>query len=55
MNNMLPLQYASTANDTAQLDHRTTTLSMTILGPVHASKLMPYHETKDMSKIENHE
>jgi hypothetical protein len=49
MNNMLPLQYASAANATAQLDHRKITLSMMILGLVHASKLVSYHETKYMS------
>jgi hypothetical protein len=37
MNNMLSLQYASTTNATAQPEHRSTALSMTILGPVHAS------------------
>jgi hypothetical protein len=51
MNNMIPLQYDFATNAIAQLDHRTITLSMTILGPVHASKLVPYHETKDMLKM----
>jgi hypothetical protein len=48
---MLPLQYAFAANATAQMDHRTTTLSMMILGPVHALKVIPYHETKNMSTM----
>ena len=51
--------HASTTNATAQPDHRSTILSMTILGPVYASNLCHtiHHETKDMSimKIENRE
>jgi hypothetical protein len=59
MNNMIPLQYASAENATAQPNHGSTALSMTILGPVHASNLCHniHHEVKDMSinEIENHE
>jgi hypothetical protein len=53
MNNMFPMQYAFVANATAQLDHREIALSMMILVHVHASKLVPYHETKDMSTRES--
>ena len=50
---MLPLQYSSAANVTAQLEHRSTTLSMMILGPVHASNSFHtiHHEEKYMSTM----
>ena len=54
MNNMLPLQYSSAANDTSQPEHRSISLSMTILGPVQASKSChtKHHEVNDMSMNE---
>jgi hypothetical protein len=58
MNNMLPLQYDSAANATAQPEHGSTAQElsafyMTILGPVHASKSCHtiHHEAKDMPKV----
>jgi hypothetical protein len=59
MKNMLPLQYAYAANATAQPEHRSTALSMMILGLVHASNSCHtiHHEAKIYVKneIENHE
>jgi hypothetical protein len=51
--NMLPLQYASAANATAQPEHRSTSLFMMILGPVHASKSCHtiHYEEKYMSTM----
>jgi hypothetical protein len=64
MNNMIPLQYASVASAiaqpnhisivaTVQPNHRSITLSMMILGPIHASNLCHtiHHEEKDISKM----
>jgi hypothetical protein len=53
MNNMLPLQYVSAVNATTQPKHRSTALSMTILGPIHASNVFHaiHHEEKYMSTI----
>jgi hypothetical protein len=53
MNNILPMQYDSTANATAQPEHRSTSLSMMILGPVHASNSCHtiHHKEKYMSKM----
>jgi hypothetical protein len=52
MNNMLPLQYDST-NATTQPNHISTALSMTKLGPVHASNSchIIHYEEKDMSTM----
>jgi hypothetical protein len=53
MRNMLLLQYAYAANATAQPEHRSTALSMLILGPIHASNSCHtiHHEEKHMSTM----